>query len=169
MKTYYNNLREFINFLERKGELQRIRTEVSPYLEISRLTDQESKSPHGGKALLFERVKGTSFPVVTNAFGSPRRICWALGVEYLDQLGERIQEILDLGPPRNIRQFVDTLYSAFTMTRFFPRTSKKQNPSCQEVIYTGADIDLSIIPRFSTAGLRMAGRLSHFLLSSHKV
>ena len=146
MKNYYNNLREFIAFLESKGELKRIRSPVSPYLEISRLTDQESKSPNGGKALLFERVQGSSFPVVTNTFGSPRRICWALGVECLDQLGDRVQTILDLGPPGNIRQFVDTLYSVFTMTRFFPRTYRKQNPPCQEVIYTGTDVDLSRIP-----------------------
>lgn len=146
MKNYFNNLREFIDLLESKGELKRIRAEVSPYLEISRFTDQESKSPNGGKALLFERVKGSSFPVVTNAFGSPRRICQALGVERLDQLGEGVQEILDLTPPRNIRQFIDILSSTFTMTRFFPRKYKKPNPPCQEVVYTGKDVDLSMLP-----------------------
>ncbi len=146
MKTYYNNLREFIDFLESKGELKRIRTEVSPFLEISKFTDQESKSPNGGKALFFERVKGSSFPVVTNAFGSPLRICRALGVERLDQLGERVQKILNLTPPRTIRQVIDILSSAFTMTRFFPRKYKKPHPPCQEVVYTGNDIDLSGLP-----------------------
>jgi 4-hydroxy-3-polyprenylbenzoate decarboxylase len=146
MKKYYNNLREFIDFLESKGELKRIRTEVSPYLEISKFTDQESKSPNGGKALLFEKVKGSSFPVVTNAFGSTHRICRALGVERLDQLGERVQEILDLTPPRNIRQFIDILYSAFNMTRFIPRKYNKPTPPCQEVVYTENDVDLSMLP-----------------------
>jgi 4-hydroxy-3-polyprenylbenzoate decarboxylase len=146
MKSYFNNLREFIDFLESKGELKRIRTEVSPYLEISKFTDQESKSPNGGKALLFEKVKGSSFPVVTNAFGSTHRICRALGVERLDQLGERVQEILDLTPPRNIRQFIDILYSAFNMTRFIPRKYNKPTPPCQEVVYTENDVDLSMLP-----------------------
>ncbi len=146
MKTCYNNLREFIEFLESKGDVKRIRTEVSSYLEISRFTDHESKSPDGGKALLFEKVRGSSFPVVTNAFGSPRRICQALGVDHLDQLGERIETLLNMGPPENIRQFFHLVSSGLAMTQFFPRRHRKPHPPCQEVVHTGKDVDLSTIP-----------------------
>lgn len=145
-QNYFNNLREFIDLLESNRELKRIRTEVSPYLEISRFTDRESKSPDGGKALLFEKVKGSAFPVVTNAFGSPRRICLAFGVNHLDELGERIQKMLDLTPPRTILQVIDALASLFTMTRFFPRAYKGAHPPCQEVVYTGKEVDLSRLP-----------------------
>ncbi|MDL1973372.1 MAG: menaquinone biosynthesis decarboxylase [Deltaproteobacteria bacterium] len=146
MKTCYNNLRDFIEFLESKEDVKRIRTEVSSYLEISRFTDHESKSPDGGKALLFEKVRGSSFPVVTNAFGSPRRICQALGVDHLDQLGERIEKLLNMGPPENIRQFFHLVSSGLAMTQFFPRRHRKPHPPCQEVVHTGKDVDLSTIP-----------------------
>lgn len=146
MKTCYNNLRDFIEFLESKEDVKRIRTEVSSYLEISRFTDHESKSLDGGKALLFEKVRGSSFPVVTNAFGSPRRICQALGVDHLDQLGERIEKLLNMGPPENIRQFFHLVSSGLAMTQFFPRRHRKPHPPCQEVVHTGKDVDLSTIP-----------------------
>ena len=75
----YNNLREFIERLEREGELVRVAAEVSPVEEIAELTDRMAKQPGGGKAILFERT-GTDFPVVTNLMGSERRMALALGV-----------------------------------------------------------------------------------------
>ena len=51
----------FITLLENRGLLHRIKAEVDPLLEISEITDRMSKSPNGGKALLFENVKGSSF------------------------------------------------------------------------------------------------------------
>ena len=98
----YKNLKDFLNTLDRAGELKYIRDQVSPHLEISKLTDRESKSPEGGKALFFENIKGSLFPVATNIFGSSRRICMALGVDHLDQLGERIKEYIDLDPPKSL-------------------------------------------------------------------
>ncbi|MBW1834284.1 MAG: UbiD family decarboxylase, partial [Deltaproteobacteria bacterium] len=56
----YKNLKNFLSALDKAGELRYIRHEVSPLLEISKITDQESKSPYGGKALLFEQVEGSS-------------------------------------------------------------------------------------------------------------
>ena len=85
----YNNLREFIERLEREGELVRVAAEVSPVEEIAELTDRMAKQPGGGKAILFERT-GTDFPVVTNLMGSERRMALALGVESLDALTRRI-------------------------------------------------------------------------------
>ncbi len=65
----YTDLRDFIAALERAGELRRIATEVDPILEVTEITDRVSK--RGGPALLFERLKGGSMPVLINAFGSP--------------------------------------------------------------------------------------------------
>ena len=75
----YKNLLEFINVLEREGELVRIKSYIDPHLEIAEITDRISKSNNGGKALLFENT-GYEFPVLMNAYGSEKRMCLALGV-----------------------------------------------------------------------------------------
>ena len=68
----YSDLQEFIAALERAGELRRITTEVDPILEVAEITDRVSK--RGGPALLFERLRGASMPLLINALGSPRRM-----------------------------------------------------------------------------------------------
>ena len=68
----------FIQRLAAAGELRTVDRRVSAIVEISRYTDAESKAPDGGRALLFTDVDGSAFPVATNLFGSPRRICMAL-------------------------------------------------------------------------------------------
>ncbi|MDX9785817.1 MAG: menaquinone biosynthesis decarboxylase [Desulfobacterales bacterium] len=142
----YKNLREFLNRLERAGELKHIRQVVSSYLEISKLTDRESKSPHGGAALLFENVQNSAFPVATNIFGSPKRICMALGVEHLDDLAERVRAYINMNPPKTLKAALGMLPLAIGLTRFFPRTFKGKTPPCREVVLTGEQIDLSKLP-----------------------
>ena len=90
----YNGLKDYIRFLEEKGELRRIKDFVDPVLEIACATDIESKKPGGGKALLFENT-GTDFPVLTNMMGSEARIRYALGVPSLDDIGPRIDALID--------------------------------------------------------------------------
>ena len=89
----YRNLSEFIARLEREGELQRVSVPVDPVYEIAEITDRMSKQPDGGKALLFEQT-GTPFPVLTNMMGSDRRMAMALGVESLDELTRRLDDLL---------------------------------------------------------------------------
>ena len=72
MSFSYTNLRDFISKLEEEGELKRIKTSVDPILEISEITDRVSKK--FGPALLFENPKGSSHPLLINAFGSYRRM-----------------------------------------------------------------------------------------------
>jgi 4-hydroxy-3-polyprenylbenzoate decarboxylase len=146
MRTWYRNLREFLDALGKAGELRIVAEPVSTYLEISKFTDSESKSPEGGKALFFNRVKGSAFPVATNLFGSPRRICMALGVRHLDELGARIREIVEMSPPRNLRDLFGLLPRALSISRFFPRRSRAHTPACQEVVHTGDAVDLSRLP-----------------------
>ncbi len=71
----YDNLSDFINELHDDGELIRISAEVDPLLEIAEITDRISKSPHGGPALFFENVKGSSMPVAVNLLGSYKAAC----------------------------------------------------------------------------------------------
>src|SRR5436309_15673756 len=89
----YRNLAEFVKRLESRGELRRVDVPVCPDLEIAEIADRLVK--RGGPAVLFERVEGTSFPVAVNLFGTPRRIAWGLGVERLDELGDRVAGLLD--------------------------------------------------------------------------
>ena len=80
----FKDVQHFMRFLEDKGELVRIKTEVDADLEITEITDRVSKN--FGKALLFENVKGSDYPVLINSMGSDERMSWALGVEKLDDL-----------------------------------------------------------------------------------
>jgi 4-hydroxy-3-polyprenylbenzoate decarboxylase len=143
---YFKNLGEFIKTLEQAGELLRIRSEISPFVEISKITDRESKSPGGGKALLFENVIGSAFPVATNLFGSSRRIQLALGVQNLDDLARRIRGYIDFHPPKSLREALGLIPMAIDVTRFFPRKFRGKIPPCQEVVHTGDNVDLSKLP-----------------------
>src|SRR3954464_16071871 len=91
----FKNQQEFIDALEKAGELIRIKTYVDPHLEIAEITDRISKSGNGGKALLFENT-GYDFPVLMNAYGSEKRMCMALGVERLDDVARQIEDLFKL-------------------------------------------------------------------------
>lgn len=146
----YQNIRDFIANLEQNRELITIKTEVDSELEIAEITDRVSKERGApNKALLFEHVKGSSFPVLTNAFGSMKRICLALQVRNLDEIGRQIRELVDPinlfpGPGAGIMDKLQMLPKLAELAGFFPKTVKKA--PCQEVILTGDQVDLSKIP-----------------------
>ncbi len=144
MKSAYENLGEFIAGLEKAGELLRIKAPVSSNLEIACIADLASKSRGGGKALLFEHVRESRFPVLANAFGSERRICMALGTDSLDSLARRLERFMRIEPPTSLRRFVNLLPMALDFMRFLPRRSSKA--PCQDIIYRGEEIDLSELP-----------------------
>ena len=142
----YNNLREFIERLEREGELVRVAAEVSPVEEIAELTDRMAKQPGGGKAILFERT-GTDFPVVTNLMGSERRMVLALGVESLDGLTRRIDTLLHevTTPKATLWEKLRMLPLLGEMARWMPRSRRGRGP-CQEVVLRGEAARLSLLP-----------------------
>lgn len=142
----YNNLREFIERLEREGELVRVAAEVSPVEEIAELTDRMAKQPGGGKAILFERT-GTDFPVVTNLMGSERRVALALGVESLDGLTRRIDTLLHevTTPKATLWEKLRMLPLLGEMARWMPRSRRGRGP-CQEVVLRGEAARLSLLP-----------------------
>src|SRR3989440_12155006 len=88
----YESLADFLEELEAEGQLVRIRTEVDPILEITEITDRISKAH--GPALLFENVRGSRFPVAINVLGSERRMAKALGVQNLEDIAQRIAELI---------------------------------------------------------------------------
>ena len=146
MKRWHKDLAEFISLLEKAGEIKKIDTPVSPCVEISKYTDEQSKSPGGGKALFFTNVEGSDFPVATNLFGSNRRICLALGVNNLDGLGDRVRSYLTAKPPASLKEALGLAASAFSVTRFFPRKFRGKAAPCQEEVMTGDKVDLSTLP-----------------------
>src|SRR5688572_21847422 len=96
----YQDLREFVSALEKKGELRRVSAEVDPELEITEITDRVTKS--GGPAILFERVKGSSMPLLINALGSTKRMNLALGVASVDEVVQRIEALLEFRSPEGL-------------------------------------------------------------------
>ncbi|MFV0239414.1 MAG: hypothetical protein ACK5H4_05160 [Lacrimispora sphenoides] len=94
----YRGLQDFIHKLEERGELIRVTEKVSPLLEITEITDRVCKSENNdGKALLFEHVEGSPYPVLMNAFGTDKRMALSLGADNLDDIAADIGAYLDFG------------------------------------------------------------------------
>ena len=140
----FKDLREFIAFLEERGELRRIDTPVSCELEITEIADRTVKS--GGPALLFQNVEGHQMPVVINLYGTHQRMAWALGVEDLGQLTERVSKLLELvqGPPSGLMGKLRTLGDLAGVARSQPKIVSRA--PCQEVVLSGDDWDLNTLP-----------------------
>jgi 4-hydroxy-3-polyprenylbenzoate decarboxylase len=142
----YDDLRDWIKALDRAGELKRIRTEADPILEIAEITDRVSKSRDrnrdrskdgqgivGGKALLFENLKGyPGSQLLINQFGSARRMRLALEVDALDEIADRIRAFMDVKSPQGFLDKVKMLPMLAEMGKFFPKTVA--TGPCKEVI-----------------------------------
>ncbi|HSB51228.1 MAG TPA: menaquinone biosynthesis decarboxylase [Dissulfurispiraceae bacterium] len=128
----YDDLRAFIAVLEKRDLLHRVKTEVSPILEITEITDRMCKSSNGGKALFFEKVKGSEYPVVTNLFGSFERMCLALEVDRLDDVAGRIEALLSQAPPKTLIEKLAMLPKVMEFSKFIPKTVR--SAPCQEVV-----------------------------------
>lgn len=146
MRQNYKSLHEFITRLEEEGELVRIKEEVSPILEITEIADRVSKSPDGGKALLFENVQNHSMPVLINAFGSKNRIAMALGVSNIEQIASDIKNLIETKPPQNFSEKIGLIPTLFDLIKIPPKRFKGVTAPCQEVVLSGDDIDLNKLP-----------------------
>ena len=153
----YHDLREWMQALDKSGELRRVREEVSPELEITEITDRMSKigsagnkgavergkkgpaaeagyAP-GGPALLFENVKGhPGHKVLINQFGSERRMAMALGVERLDEVAERISGLMNVKAPEGFLDKLKMLPQLGALASAFPKTVAGKEAACKEVI-----------------------------------
>ena len=138
----YRDLNEFISDLEKKGELLHIKEPVSPYLEITEITDRVCKEH--GPALLFENVRGYNIPVLTNAFGSYRRMCLALGVNRLEEIGEEIDNFFQAEAPDSLIKKLKLIPKLKRLSNVFPKLVKKA--PCQEVVLMDKEVDLGKFP-----------------------
>lgn len=93
----FSSLHEFVDDLRKAGELHTVSARVDPHLEIAEITDRVVKA--GGPALLFTDVAGSPFPVLTNQFGTQRRMAMALDAADLDEVAARVRALVNLAPP----------------------------------------------------------------------
>src|SRR5215210_2952837 len=142
----YRNQQDFINALERAGELVRIKNFVHPKLEIAEITDRVSKNDNGGKALLFENT-GYDFPVLMNAYGSERRMCMVLGVTHLNDVAKEIEDLFKLlsSPKENILDKLKLLPKLGQFASWMPKV-KTGRGKCQDVVWQGNDADITKLP-----------------------
>lgn len=137
----FKDLQSFIKELDKKGELTRIKVEVDPELEITEITDRVSKNY--GKALLFENVKGSKYPVLINAMGTYERMGMALGVKHINDMGNVIEDLIDMSNYMGVVNAVKSLPKVARMAAVFPIKLPIKG-SCQEVI--NHDPDLNELP-----------------------
>src|SRR5690242_18884501 len=132
----YKNQGQFIEALEKAGELIRIKTYVDPKLEMAEITDRMSKQPGGGKALLFEN-SGYDFPVLMNAYGSVKRMCMALGVDHLDDVAKQIEQLFKLlaSTREGIIDKLKLLPKLNEFASWIPKV-KTGRGECQEIVMT---------------------------------
>jgi len=126
----WTDLREFVKALDKNGELKRVAIEVDPVLEITEFADRSVKG--GGPALLFEKPKGSTVPVLINAFASMRRMEIALGVDNVQEVADRISEYLQMRMPEGLIGKLKMLPKLAEMGSFFPKMVN--GGPCKEVI-----------------------------------
>jgi len=136
----FRDLREFVKALEARKWLKRVTTEVSADLEISEVYDRAVKK--SGPALLFEKVKGSKFPVLINAFGSSERMALALNAENIEQVTKKFEELANLQAPEGLIDKAKMLPKLFEFAKIPPKLVSKG--ACQEVVIENPD--LSILP-----------------------
>ncbi|MGZ8459072.1 MAG: menaquinone biosynthesis decarboxylase [Candidatus Deferrimicrobiaceae bacterium] len=141
----FRDLREFLSALEARGELKKIQAPVSADLEAAEIADRAVKS--GGPALLFENVKGHDVPLAMNLFGTMVRMCLALGVSSLDEIGARMVEVIEPEIPSNLIEKLKMLPKLARLADFIPKTVS--SGPCQEVVETDKP-SLSFLPVVKT-------------------
>ena len=141
----YHDLRDFIQQLEKMGELKRISVEVDPYLEMTEIADRVLRA--GGPALLFENPKGHNTPVLANLFGTPRRVALGMGEQSTDALRE-VGKLLALlkqpDPPKGFKDALNALPIFRKVLDMAPKVVSKA--ACQQVVVEGDKVDLSKLP-----------------------
>ena len=158
----FPNLRTFLDFLDREGELARVKVPVEADLEVAAVADRVMKSPavspppegtldrhvhadKGGRALLFEDVAGRDLPICINAYGSYRRICAALGTANLEELAARVGKFVKPELPSTLMEKLKLGKEVLgDLSALRPKLVK--NAPCQETVRTGDDVDLMRLP-----------------------
>jgi len=141
----YHDLRDFLAQLEKQGELKRVTVEVSPHLEMTEICDRVLQA--GGPAVLFERPKGYSIPVLANLFGTPKRVAMGMGEESVDALrevGKLLAFLKEPEAPTGLKDAWDKLPVLKKVLDMAPK--ERSSAPCQEIVWEGSDVDLSRLP-----------------------
>jgi 4-hydroxy-3-polyprenylbenzoate decarboxylase len=141
----YRDLRDFIHQLEKNGDLKRISQRIDPHLEITEISDRVLRA--GGPALLFERPGDSSIPLLSNLFGTERRVAQALGEDSatsLREVGKLLAFLKEPAPPKGFKEAMKTLPIYKKVLDMSPREVKKA--SCQKNRLQGGEVDLSMLP-----------------------
>jgi len=141
----FNDLRDFISYLEQAGELKRITTPVDPNLEMTEICDRTLK--RGGPALLFENPVGSDIPVLGNLFGTPKRVAMAMGqddVNALRDVGKLLAFLKEPEPPAGWKDLLEKAPKFKNALYLSPKEVRK--PACQDVVIEEDDVDLTKLP-----------------------
>lgn len=141
----YKDLRDFIQMLEARGELKRIKQEIDPNLEMTEIADRTLRA--GGPALLFENPKGYDYPVLANLFGTPERVAMGMGEETVHALrgvGELLAQLKEPEPPKGMKDAWEKLPVFKQVLNMGPKVVKKA--PCQAHVVEGNDVDLNKLP-----------------------
>ena len=141
----YRDLRDFIDQLERNGELRRISQRIDPYLEITEISDRVLRRQ--GPALLFEQPGDSQIPLLANLFGTAERVAQALGedqVATLRDVGKLLAFLKQPEPPKGFKEALKTLPIYKKILDMSPKSVK--NPKCQEIQFHRDEVDLSVLP-----------------------
>ena len=141
----YRDLRDFLDQLESRGQLRRIRAEVDPHLEMTEICDRTLRA--GGPALLFENPKGHRIPVLGNLFGTPERVALGMGeesVSALREVGVLLSQLKEPEPPHGMKDAWDMLPVFRRVLDMAPKVVK--GAPCQRHVLEGDAVNLADIP-----------------------
>ena len=141
----YHDLRDFITQLETMGELKRVHAEIDTRLEMTEICDRVLRA--GGPAVMFEKPRGHSIPVLGNLFGTPRRVALGMGqesVEALREVGKLLAYLKEPEPPKGLKDAWDKLPVLRQVLNMSPKVVS--SAPCHEIVWEGSDVDLARLP-----------------------
>ena len=142
----YSDLRSFVAALESAGKLRRIAVGVDPRLEMTEICDRVLRE--GGPALLFEKPKGHTIPVLGNLFGTPERVALGMGADSvgaLRDIGTLLAALKEPEPPKRFAEVFDKI-GMLKQAFWDMRPREVSGPACQEIVWHGDDVDLHRLP-----------------------
>jgi len=159
-RVIYHSQREFLQFLESRGDLKRIQAPVSPAFEMTEVCHRTLKA--AGPALLFESPTDGNFPVVGNLYGTGKRVAATIGLQNAGELrefGKQLAFLKSPALPKNAGDTVGKLREFRKLVHVNP--IEVEGPPCQEVVIGKGDVDLSELP-IQTCWPDDAGKLITF-------
>ena len=141
----YRDLRDFMNGLERAGELRRVAEPVSARLEMTAVSDFVLRA--GGPALWFQQPVGYKISALTNLFGTPQRVALGMGVDAVGELrdvGHLLASLKEPEPPKGLKDAGKLLGMAKALWDMKPLNVR--HPACQQVVLEGSEVDLGLLP-----------------------